>query len=89
MARFYAFERAIGKVEYSCANNCVTGERSVKGQLFVFSSLHHRALFIKACPSDKFRHIVKHSEVRGLFLGMSVKGLEALLLALPIDKDVL
>ena len=53
MTRFYVFERPIGKMEYSGANNCVTGERSVKGQLFAFSSLHHRALFIKACPSNK------------------------------------
>lgn len=89
MARFYAFERAIGKVEYSGAKSCVTGERRVKGQLFTFSSLHNRALFIHSCPNDKFRHIVKHSEVRELFLGMSVKGLDALLLALPSDKDVL
>lgn len=86
MARFYAFERTAGKVEYLSEENCVTGGKSIKGQLLAFSSLHKRTVFIQACPSDKCRHIVRHSEVRDLFLGITHKELDRLLFALSVDE---
>ncbi|WP_394230936.1 hypothetical protein, partial [Shewanella colwelliana] len=61
-------------------------DRNIQGRLFAFSSIDKRASFIRHCPSDKCRHTLKHCEVRSLFLGMSLKGLKALLLALPVDE---
>ena len=86
MARFYAFERLVGKVEYVGSVNRATGNRSIKGELLAFSTLHARMGFIQACPDGCFRHEIKHGEVRGLFLGIPVKELEAFLSALPIES---
>ena len=88
MARFYAFERKAGKVKYSDIKNEVTGGKSIEGQLRAFSTLNKRALFIQACPNDKCRHAVKHSEVRDLFLGHTQKSLDTLLFELTVDKGM-
>ena len=85
MTKYYAFERPIGKLTYIGKSNNITGNMNINGRLFAFSSEEKRTLFIKSCPKNKSRQEIRRRDIRGLFLGISLKELEAYLVTLPID----